>query len=237
MLVAVATAATLGFTIAGVAGFGGGVVILPVLVWALGPREAIPILSIGQCIASAVRFWMHRHDASWPVVRWFALGSVPIAALAGWLYVQTPADLFVRFLGGGMLALLAYRHTPWGKRLDMQPWGFTLVGGMTGFFSGYLGIGGPVPAPFLLAYGLAGGAYIGTIGVCTAITQFSKLIVFGGSDLLTLCTMLMGLGLGAISWVGASMARHLVRWLPRAWFVRIIEGMLIVSGLLFLLRG
>jgi hypothetical protein len=49
--------------------------------------------------------------------------------------------------------------------------------------------------------------------------------------------MLMGLGLGAISWVGASMARHLVRWLPRAWFVRIIEGMLIVSGLLFLLRG
>jgi uncharacterized membrane protein YfcA len=237
VLAAVAAAATIGFTIAGVAGFGGGVVILPVLVWALGPREAIPILSVAQGIASAVRFWLHRHDASWPVVRWFAMGAIPVAALAGWLYVQTPADIFVRFLGAGMLALLVYRHTPWGRRLAMPPWGFTLVGGLTGFFSGYLGIGGPVPAPFFLAYGLAGGAYIATIGFCTAITQFSKLIVFGHSGLLTPYTMLMSLGLGAISWVGASIARHLVRRLPQAWFILVIEGMLIAAGLLFLLRG
>ncbi len=93
----------LGFTIAGVAGFGGGVVILPVLVWVLGPREAIPILSVAQFVASVVRFWMYRQDTSWPVVRWFSLGAIPIAILASLLYVQTPADVFVRLLGAGML--------------------------------------------------------------------------------------------------------------------------------------
>ncbi|ETX04336.1 MAG: hypothetical protein ETSY2_29355 [Candidatus Entotheonella gemina] len=237
MLFAVGSAATLGFTIAGVAGFGGGVVILPVLVWVLGPREAIPILSVAQFIASVVRFLMYRQDTAWPVVRWFSVGAIPVAILASLLYVQTPADIFVRFLGCGMLALVVYRYTPWGKRAAMKLRGFIFVGGATSFFSGYLGIGGPVPAPFLIAYGLVGSAYVGTMGCCTMVTQFFKLIVFGSNALLTPYTMLMGLGIGAISWVGAYLARHLVHRLPRAWFIRVIEGMLIASGLLFLLRG
>lgn len=237
MLLAVGSAAMFGFTIAGVAGFGGGVVILPVLIWVLGPHEAIPILSVAQLVASVVRFIMYRQHTSWPVVRWFALGAIPIAVLASLLYIQTPADIFVRLLGAGILALVAYRYTPWGKRAAVQLRGFVLVGGATSFFSGYLGIGGPVPAPFLLAYGLAGGAYVGTMGCCTMVTQFFKLIVFGGNGLLTPYVMLMGIGIGAISWAGAAVARHLVRRLPRVWFIRVIEGMLIASGLLFLLRG
>ncbi len=237
MLLAVGGAATLGFTIAGVAGFGGGVVILPVLVWVLGPREAIPILSVAQFVASIVRFWMYRRETSWPVVRWFSVGAIPVALLASLLYIQTPADIFVRLLGGGMLALVAYRYTPWGQRVTMKRGGFVFVGGATSFFSGYLGIGGPVPAPFLIAYGLAGGAYVGTMGCCTMVTQFFKLIVFGSNGLLTPYTMLMGVGIGAISWIGASLARYLVHRLPRAWFIRLIEGVLLASGMLFLLRG
>ncbi len=237
MLFAVGSAAMLGFTIAGIAGFGGGVVILPVLIWVLGPREAIPILSMAQFVASVVRFAMYREDTSWPVVRWFALGAIPVAILASLLYIQTPAGIFVRLLGVGMLVLVAYRYTPWGKRAAMKLRGFVLVGGATSFFSGYLGIGGPVPAPFLLAYGLVGGAYVGTMGCCTMVTQFFKLVVFGSNGLLTSYTMLMGVGIGAISWVGAYVARHLVHRLPQQWFIRLIEGMLIASGMLFLLRG
>lgn len=237
MLLAVGGAATLGFTIAGVAGFGGGVVILPVLIWVLGPSDAIPILSVAQFVASIVRFWMYRRDTSWPVVRWFSVGAIPVALLASLLYVQTPADIFVRLLGVGMLALVTYRYTPWGKRAAMKLRGFVFVGVATSFFSGYLGIGGPVPAPFLIAYGLVGSAYVGTMGCCTMVTQFFKLIVFGGNGLLTPYVLLMGLGIGAISWVGAALARHLVHRLPREWFIRIVEGMLMASGLLFLLRG
>ncbi len=237
MLFVVSSAAMLGFSIAGVAGFGGGVVILPVLIWGVGPHEAIPILSVAQFVSSVVRFMMYRQDTSWPVVRWFALGAIPIAILASMLYIQTPADVFVRLLGVGMLALVTYRYTPWGKRAAMRLQGFAFVGGATSFFSGYLGIGGPVPAPFLLAYGLVGGAYVGTMGCCTMVTQLFKLVVFGSNHLLTSYTMLLGIGIGAISWVGAAVARHLVHRLPRAWFIRLIEGMLTASGLWFLLRG
>ncbi len=50
-----AAAALLGFTIAGISGFGGGLIVMPLLVWMLGPREAVPIIGLVQLAASASR--------------------------------------------------------------------------------------------------------------------------------------------------------------------------------------
>ena len=59
-ILAVVFATAIGFTIAGVAGFGGGVVALPVLVWVFGVREAIPILTFSQLFSTLSRVWLHR---------------------------------------------------------------------------------------------------------------------------------------------------------------------------------
>ena len=37
-------------TVAAVAGFGGAVVLLPVLVWVFGARDAVPILTVAQLV-------------------------------------------------------------------------------------------------------------------------------------------------------------------------------------------
>lgn len=236
-MAAVGGAALVGFTIAGVAGFGGGPVILPALIWVLGPRDAIPILSMAQFVASAVRFLMYRPAVAWPVIRWYALGAIPVAILSSLLFVITPPTVFIRVLGAGMLLLVAYHYTPWSQRRKMSLWGFSLVGVATSFFSGFLGIGGPVPAPFLLAYGLAGGAYVGTMGGCTLVTQLFKLVVFGNSALLTPFTLAVGTAVGAISWLGALLGKRILHRIPEWWFHRLIEALLIAVGLLFLFRG
>ena len=77
----VACAGLVGFTIAGVAGFGGGVIMLPILVWVLGVREAVPALTIAQLIGSVGRVWIYRREISWRVVMWFSLGALPTSAL------------------------------------------------------------------------------------------------------------------------------------------------------------
>jgi uncharacterized protein len=236
-MAAVGGAALAGFTIAGVAGFGGGPVILPVLIWVLGPRDAIPILSMAQFVASGVRFLMYRPAVDWPVIRWYSLGAIPVALLSSLLFVITPPTVFIRVLGAGMLLLVAYRYTPWSQRRKMSLWSFSLVGVVTSFFSGFLGIGGPVPAPFLLAYGLVGGAYVGTMGGCTLVTQLFKLVVFGSSALLTPFTLAVGTAVGAISWIGALLGKRLLNRIPEWGFHRFIEALLIAVGLLFLFRG
>ena len=86
-ILAVLVAATIGFTISGVAGFGGGLVALPVLVWVFGIKEAIPIISISQVFGTASRAWLHHQAIDWKVVRYFAVGSIPMAVLGSLIFI------------------------------------------------------------------------------------------------------------------------------------------------------
>ena len=58
-LIASALAAS---AVAAVAGFGGAVLLLPVLVWVFGVRDAVPILTIAQCVENGSRVWFNRTD-------------------------------------------------------------------------------------------------------------------------------------------------------------------------------
>ena len=230
-------ATAVGFTIAGVAGFGGGVVALPVLVWVFGVREAIPILSISQLLSTASRVWLHRDGIDWPVARQFALGSLPLSVLGSFIFISIDTTVLVRILGVMMLLFVVYTRLPIGRDFTMKLWGFAPLGAATGFGSAFLGIPGPFAAVFYLAYGLAAGPYIGTSSLGMGIIQVPKLIIFGANGLLSLRVLLLGLGLGAIAASAAYLGRIILRRAPERVFPMIITTMLVVSGIVFLVRG
>jgi uncharacterized membrane protein YfcA len=236
-IAAVITATTVGFTIAGVAGFGGGVVALPVLIWVFGVREAIPILAISQLLSTASRVWLHRDGLNWPVVRSFSIGAVPMAIVGSFIFVSIDTTVLVRILGIMMLLFVVYTHLPIGRNFNMRLWGFAPLGAATGFGSAFLGIPGPFAVVFYLAYGLAASAYIGTSSLGMALIQVPKLIIFGSSGLLTPRVLLLGLGLGAIAAVTAYLGRWILQRIPEKVFPRIITTMLLVSGVILLVRG
>ncbi len=236
-IVAVVLATAVGFTIAGVAGFGGGVVALPVLVWVFGVREAIPILSISQLLSTGSRVWLHRDGINWPVVRSFALGALPMSVVGSLIFISIDTTVLVRILGVMMLLFVVYTRLPIGRNFTMKLWGFAPLGAATGFGSAFLGIPGPFAVVFYLAYGLAAGPYIGTSSVGMALIQVPKLIIFGAGDLLTLRVLVLGFGLGAIAAGTAYLGRWILRRVPEKVFPRIITTMLLVSGIIFLIKG
>lgn len=97
-------------TLAAVAGFGGAAILLPVLVAVFGMRDAVPILTVAQLIGNASRAWFNRRHLVLPVVRWFALGSVPAAVIGGILFASVPITFLTRLLGVFLLATVVYRH-------------------------------------------------------------------------------------------------------------------------------
>ena len=236
-IVAVVVAITVGFTIAGVAGFGGGVVALPVLVWVFGVREAIPILSISQVLSTASRVWLHREGIDWKVVRFFVLGGLPFSVLGSFFFVSIDTTLLVRILGVMMLLFVVYTRLPVGRDFNMKLWGFVPLGAGTGFGSAFLGIPGPFAAVFYLAYGLAASAYISTSALGMGVIQAPKLIIFGANGLLTPQVLAMGVGLGAIAAASAYLGKIILRRVPEHVFPRIITTMLLISGVVFLIRG
>jgi uncharacterized protein len=69
-----------------VAGFGGGVLLLPVFTALFGLRVAVPMLTFTQLSSNASRVWLNGRELRWPLIGWFALGAVPsaVAGCLGW---------------------------------------------------------------------------------------------------------------------------------------------------------
>jgi len=235
-IVLVAVAALVAATVAGVSGFGGAVILLPVLVAALGARDAIIVLTVAQLAGNGSRVYFNRDDVDPRVLKRFAVGAVPLALVGGAVFVTVPAGLLTRALGLFLLAAVVWRHAGGRPRGQFDVRRFTPIGAVFGFFSAIVGSVGPVMAPVFLAYGLRKSAYIGTEAACTVVMHVTKLIAYGGGGILVGNAILTGLALAPIMVVGSFIGKRILDRLPERAFVTLIELVLVASGTLLLLR-
>jgi hypothetical protein len=92
-------------------------------------------------------------------------------------------------------------------------------------------------APFFLAYGLTRGAYIGTEALATVVMHLTKLGVYGSYALIGTRTVLVGVAIGAVMFIGSYLGKRLLNRLPDRLFPYLIEAVLVAAGLLFIVRG
>ncbi|MDE3188041.1 MAG: sulfite exporter TauE/SafE family protein [Acidobacteriota bacterium] len=224
-------------TLAAVTGFGGAAVLLPVLVWTFGVRDAIPILTVAQLIGNASRVWFNRRELNWRVVAWFALGGVPMALLGGLLFARAPLVALTRILGVFLILIVVWRHarpqTSWRPSLPA----FAGIGAGASFLSALLGSVGPLMAPFFLAYGLVKGAYIGTEALSTVVMHVTKLIAYRQAAILPLHSVFAGLMLGPVMVFGSFTGKRILDRVPEQVFIWMIEATLVAAGLLFIVKG
>jgi uncharacterized protein len=223
-------------TVAGVTGFGGAAILLPVLVFFFETRDAIPILTVVQLVGNGSRVWFNRRSVDLAVVKWFALGGVPAAIAGGILFAKAPLAVLTRFLGGFLILLVVWRHTRRAP-LRMPLRGFAWLGAGASFLSALVGSVGPLMAPFFLGYGLVKTAYIGTEALTTVIMHMTKLVVYGQNSLLTANVIWVGVALGPVMVLGSFVGKRIVERLPERVFILVIEVTLVVAGGLFLWRG
>jgi len=235
--IAVTTTALVASILAAVAGFGGAVIMLPVLVWAVGIRDAIPILTIAQLIGNLSRVVFNKRELEWRVVWRFALGAVPAAVIGGIIFATAPAAALVRLLGVFLIMMVVYRHTRWGENAKLPLKGFVPLGAASGILSATMGTVGPFAAPFFLSYGLVKGAYIGTEAMTAVIMHITKLGVYGSYALVGVRTLQIGLAIGVVMILGTYLGKRLLDRVPEKIFPYIIEGTMLIAGLLFVIRG
>ena len=223
--------------LAAVAGFGGAVIMLPVLVWAVGIQDAIPILTIAQLIGNLSRVLFNRRELKWPVVWRFALGAVPAAVIGGIIFATAPAAALVRLLGVFLILMVVYCHTRWWKNAKLTLRGFIPLGAASGILSAVLGTVGPFAAPFFLSFGLVKGAYIGTEAMTAVVMHVTKLGVYGSYALIGVRSLLIGIAIGAVMIFGTYLGKRLLNKVSEHFFPYIIEGTMLVAGVLFIIRG
>lgn len=142
--------------IAGLLGVGGGLIIVPILIWmfdAQGVAVGIqPHLALGTSLASILFTSLssvrahHGHGAvDWNVVRRIAPGIVIGTLLGAWLASYIPARplkiFFIIFLFYAALQM-ALNFKPKPSRMLPGPFGMLGAGGFIGAVSSWVGIGG-----------------------------------------------------------------------------------------------
>jgi uncharacterized membrane protein YfcA len=217
--------------VGGVAGFGAGIVMLPLVSWALGVRSAVPVLTVTMLIGNLSRIWWSRDEIDRAVVVRFALGAVPATALGTALYAGVPAEWLGRFVGVFLIAAVPLRRVLATDLFRMRLRHFPVLGAFIGLLSALVVTTGPLNTPFFLAYGLRRNAYIGTESVCAMSMHLARGAALARYALLTWETAAVGCVLGGTMFAGAWLGRRALQQMSDRVFLGIIEVLLVAMGL------
>jgi uncharacterized protein len=216
-------------TVSGAAGFGGALLLLPVLTLAVGAKAAVPILTVAQLLGNLSRAAFGWRDIHWRPALIFSVGMVPASVIGSRLFVDLSSGFILRLIGVFLLVVVALRHTRLGKRKTPE-WLLGPAGVAIGFISAVAGSAGPLGAAVFLGLHLPAGAYVASEAVTAVLMHLTKSITYGRYAALSGGDLLRGLALGSSLVVGSWTGRKLIHRLPEKEFALLVEILLAVSA-------
>lgn len=220
-------------TIAGVAGFGGAILLMPVVVFTVGAKSAIPVLTVAQLLGNLSRAGFGRRDIRWRSALIFSAGAIPGSLIGSRLYVELDSSRLPRLIGILLLAIVALRHaSPRLGRISER--GLALAGVGVGFLSAVAGTIGPLPAAIFLGLKLPAPAYVATEAVAAVWMHATKALIYGRYAVLSRVDTMRGLILGASLVFGSWMGRRILTTMPAGRFATFVEVLLILSAFLLI---
>jgi uncharacterized membrane protein YfcA len=221
----------LGGVIGGVVGFGASILMMPVLVFAFGPKEAVPIMAIASVLANWMRVAIWWREVDWKANAAYCATAIPAAALGARTLLALDARMVETALGVFLILVVPVRRWLISHGFSVNLAGLALVGAMIGFLTGLVASTGPINTPFFLAYGLTKGAYISTEAVGSGAVSLVKSMVFRSFGALPWETIVRGLICGASLMVGSYFAKAIVLRMDARHYSSILEIMMVVAGL------
>lgn len=217
-------------TVSGAAGFGGALLLLPLLAYTLGAKAAVPVLTLAQLFGNVSRAWFGRETIRWKQAVVFSAGAVPASLAGSRLFVALPPGSVQRLVGVCLLGMVAARHTPWGRRPVSEAL-LAPAGAVVGFLSAVGGSAGPLGAAVFLSLRWPPQAYVATEAVTAALMHVTKSFVYGRYGAFTASGALGGLSLGGAMVLGSWTGRKVVDRLPERGFQALVEGVMVAAAL------
>lgn len=222
--------------ISGAAGFGGALLLLPVVTACIGAEAAIPVLTIAQLIGNTSRMAFGIKQIDWKSVRLFCITALPLASLGALGFSLFPKDLVTRCIGGILIAFALIKST---KKLEFKNRKKAMLAGgvVTGFLSGLAGSGGPIGAAAFLTLGLPPVAYIASEAATAIAMHLLKIIIYSNLVGLDLSALSTGLAMGVAMVAGTFTANRIIKKMEKGIFQKYVAILLCVVGVYMLIIG
>ena len=220
--------------VSGIVGTGATIILLPVLSLAFGPKAAIPIMAVVALMSNFAKITSWWREIDWRATAAYALGGIPGAALGARTMLSLPAQWVDIALGSFFLIMIPGRRWLAARSYKISLWLMVPAGVVIGFLTGIVVSTGPITVPLFTAYGLMKGAFIATEAAASLAVYVSKATIFRSFGALPTDIVLKGLITGSSVMAGTYVARMVVERLSLATFQRLLDGVMLISGLALL---
>jgi uncharacterized membrane protein YfcA len=217
-------------TIGGIVGFGSSIMLMPVLVIAFGPRQAVPVMAIASVMANFSRIVAWWRDVDWRACAAYAMTAAPAAALGAGTLLTLPPRVVDVALGAFFILMIPTRRALAAHDLRLRLPHLAAIGLVVGYLTGIVVSTGPITAPIFLAYGLVKGAFIATEAAASLGMYVAKSVTFRTLGALPQETIVKGLITGSSLMAGSFAAKRFVVRMPPERFRLLMEGLMLASG-------
>lgn len=216
--------------LSGSIGFGGGMIILPVITYFYGVEVAVPISTVAQLLSNLSRSAIGFRDIHWHEVGLFLLFAAPLTALGAYGFAVVPKQAMTRVLCIFLIIFAIVKLT--GKiKLPENKTTALIGGGLTGLTNGLLGISGPISSAVFMTFGLTPVAYIASEATAATVMHIIKAGMYGKLDLMDWSIFYNGLYIGIAMMLGNFLAMRFIRHVNKRKYQKVVAALLIIVSL------
>lgn len=230
-LVVIAVSAFVAGISSGMTGFGGGLLLPPILAPFIGVQNVMPVLSVAMLITNCHRFGLYyRHlDRSLTLI---VLGAmIPAVVIGTTIYLALPYQAIAAVLGSFLLLSVPFGRFLSRREIQLGPVGLAGFSAGFGIISGATSGSGVLMVPVLLGAGLAGVTFLATDAAISIAINLTRAGMFGQAGNLPTELLIAAVMIGLCTIPGNYIARWLLRHTSLRVHVQIMEGVVIIGGL------
>ncbi len=221
-------------------GFGGGIMVTPLLALVISPIKGAAILLPLLCVMDIAGLYAYRGQRHWQNLKIMLPGAM-LGILVGALTFRYLDESLIRLLIGGLaIGFPLYRLlTPALAAKTTAP--HALTGGLSGAASGFTSMvahaGGPPVQFYLLPQRLDKDIFVGTTVVFFFVVNYVKLIPYSLLGQFTAENLLTALVLAPLAPVGIWLGVRAQRRIPKDPFYLVLYILLFLAGIKLLYDG
>ncbi|MFL9711523.1 sulfite exporter TauE/SafE family protein [Methylobacillus sp. Pita1] len=230
--------AFLAFALSMVCGGGAGLLLIPILGYALPAAQVPAALSMGTSISSATKLYLFFRHVNWNIVKHFLPFALPGVLVGAWL-LSYLAPMYIElcmavFLVSNLPYIFKKESAAPQDKTAFSNYVLRLIGFLAGFISALTGAVGVLFNRVYLRYGLTKEEIVATRAANEIILHIVKLCLYASFGLFTLKAFYIGILVAVAAIASTYLMKYVLPKISIKVFSKIGYSAMVMSGVLLL---
>jgi uncharacterized membrane protein YfcA len=214
----------------GYTGWGGAMLMMPLMTLVYPPVEALAMLTVGGLLISAQLLPATIKYFNWRSMRGLLFTLVLLTPIGSIMLLHVEPSLVRKIIGGVLVLISILVLSGWeykGKRGRLST---IFFGGVGGIVNGFSGLGSPILAIYIMAFPGQAKTQRSNLIIATGLIIFTILIIFSLNGIMEWNLVVMGILLAPTQMAGASFGARIFACAPQEYFKKITLMIILILG-------